>query len=67
MNAEYRYGNYNLYAYNDKFECVQDWSFEDVTIESKQNTILIMDRTGKVIYMISTNRCTVVIMEDDEG
>lgn len=60
------YGNYNLYAYDDKFNCVQEWSFEHVMIESKANTIQVIDESGALIYAISTNRCTVVVMEDDE-
>lgn len=59
------YGNYNLYAYNEKFDCVQEWSFENVKLESKDNTVLVIDSNGKIIYMISTNCCTVVIMEDE--
>lgn len=59
------YGNYNLYAYNDKFDCVQEWSFENVMIETKDNAVSVIDSNGKVIYLISTNRCTVVIMEDE--
>lgn len=60
------YSNYNLYAYDEKFNCVQEWSFENVKLESKDNTISVIDKAGKVIYMISTNCCTVVIMEGDE-
>jgi hypothetical protein len=58
--------NYTLYAYDDKWNCVQEWFFENVTIIQKDNTISVLDATGKIIYMISTSRCTVVIMEDDE-
>ena len=60
------YGNYNLYAYNDKFECIQEWSFENVIMVSEENTVKVIDKSGQIIYMISTNCCTVVVMEDDE-
>ncbi len=61
------YGNYALYAYNSKFDCTQEWHFEDVCMETENNTILIRNRSGKLLYAISTNCCTVIVMEDDAG
>ncbi len=59
------YGNYTLYAYNSKMDCLQDWSFENVIIKSENNTIFVINKSGKIIYAISTNNCTVIVMEDD--
>lgn len=60
------YGNYNLYAYDDKSNCIQEWFFENVMITSENNTISVISNQGKLLYMISTNCCTVVVMEDEE-
>ncbi len=59
------YKNYTLYAYDSKFNCVQEWSFENVRIESSENTISVFNTSGALLYAISTNCCTVVVMEDD--
>lgn len=60
------YGNYTLYAYDDKFNCVQEWSFEDVKIEWDNNVVIVRNRQGLSVYVISTERCTVIVMEDSQ-
>lgn len=60
------YGNYTLYAYDEKFNCVQEWSFEDVKIEWNENMVAVRDKQNLVVYAISTNRCTVIVMEDSQ-
>lgn len=59
------YKNYTLYAYDSKFNCVQEWSFEDVCIESAENTISVFNKNAELLYAISTNCCTVIVMEND--
>lgn len=59
------YGNYTLYAYDSKFNCEQEWSFENVAIQWGDNAVSVLNARGKVLYAISTNCCTVVVMEDD--
>ncbi len=60
------YGNYTLYTYDDKFNCVQEWSFEDVIIEWDANMVIVRNKQNLVVYAISTNRCTVIVMEDSQ-
>ena len=59
------YGNYTLYAYDSKFNCTQEWSFENVMIDYSRQGVAVIDRQGKMIYFISTAMCTVIVMEDN--
>ncbi len=60
------FGNYTLYAYDDKWNCTQEWSFENVKITCHDNTISVTNTVGKLLYLISTTRCNVVVMESDD-
>lgn len=59
-------GNYTLYAYDDKWNCTQEWSFENAEVHWNDNTVSVTDASGRLLYLISTNRCNVVVMEDSE-
>ncbi len=57
-------GNYKLIVVDNDGVWVTEMMFEDVEIRWNDNTVSVVDRMGRLLYLVSTHNVTVEVVEE---